>query len=232
METSSTVGEVAAALAKAQAGLGKLVKSTKVDVPTKTGAGYSYTYATLADALAACRSALSEQGIAVVQEAMTPKEDRGVEVSTTLLHSSGEWLRMQALFMPVAGGAQDIGSAITYARRYQLLAAVGLAPEDDDGAAAQAATPKQSPRAQPAQPSKLELLQQAVEDKVQAYAEAYEVTLAVAWSDACSAAGFPRLGGDKGPWGCGFADLGKINAELKKALAAPPPTTEPEEQAP
>lgn len=218
METSSTVGEVAGALAKAQANLGKLVKSTKVDVKPKSGRDYSYTYATLADAIDACRAALCDQGIAVVQEAMTPAEDRGIEVSTTLLHSSGEWLRMRPLFVPVDGGAQDIGSAITYARRYQLLAAVGLAPEDDDGAAAQAAAPKP---AAVAAPSRLDKLRKAVEEKVAALADAREWTKAATWASACEDAGFPEpLGNGRGPWGCTFEELPRINDALKEALVA------------
>lgn len=135
MEKSSEIGEIAGALAKAQAGLGKLIASKTADAGT-----YKYTYADLGAGLEACRSTLNEHGIAVVQEPATG-DGNGIEVRTMLAHSSGQWLRSAPLFMPVKGGAQDVGSAITYARRYQLLAMVGLAPEDDDGAQAQAAKP-------------------------------------------------------------------------------------------
>lgn len=146
MEMSNEINEIAAALAKAQAGLGKLIasKTGKVEGESKkTGKRYeySYTYANLADALEACRATLNAEGIAVIQLPATPKGN-GIEVTTMLAHSSGQWLRSDPLFMPVSGGAQDVGSAITYGRRYQLLAMVGLAPEDDDGAAAQAAKPE------------------------------------------------------------------------------------------
>ena len=135
METSTDIGELAGALAKAQAGLGKLVASKTANAGT-----YTYAYADLGQALEACRGALSEHGIAVVQEPSTAN-GQGIEMITLLVHSSGQWMRSAPLFMPSKSGAQDVGSAITYARRYQLLAMVGLAPEDDDGAAAQAAKP-------------------------------------------------------------------------------------------
>jgi hypothetical protein len=141
MEMSECVNEIAAALAKAQAAFGKLVATNEVKVETKRGHDYTYTYANLAQALDACRATLNKEDIAVVQ--LPERSDRnGIEVSTMLVHSSGQWIRSAPLFMPVQGGAQDVGSAITYGRRYQLLAMVGLAPEDDDdGAGAQGAKP-------------------------------------------------------------------------------------------
>ena len=58
-------------------------------------------------------------------------------VETIILHSSGEWLSCGKLSVPVSkGDAQGFGSALTYARRYSLSAAFGVAPEDDDGNAA------------------------------------------------------------------------------------------------
>ena len=156
METSTDIGELAGALAKAQAGLGKLVASKTAKLKGKAkGSGkeyeYSYTYANLPDALEACRDTLNTNGIAIVQEPATGG-GQGIEVRTMLVHSSGQWLRSGALFMPSKSGAQDVGSAITYARRYQLLAMVGLAPEDDDGAAAQAAKPDSWQRPAQGQP--------------------------------------------------------------------------------
>lgn len=139
---STEIGEIAGALAAAQAEFGKLVASKTAEIKTKgSGRDYRYTYANLADALEACRATLNKHGIAVIQMPATSARN-GIEVSTMLVHSSGQWLRSEEpLFMPVSGGAQDVGSAITYGRRYSLLAMVGLAPEDDDGKAAQSAKP-------------------------------------------------------------------------------------------
>ena len=63
-------------------------------------------------------------------------------METIFLHSSGETFSSGELYVPVSKhDAQGYGSAITYARRYSLLAACGVAPEDDDGNAATAAKP-------------------------------------------------------------------------------------------
>lgn len=138
MTMSEEIGEIAASLARAQALLGKLIASKKV--LNKDKKTTRYLYADLADALEACRTTLNSEGIAVIQFPATP-ERNGIEVTTMLAHTSGQWLHSAPLFMPVSGGAQDVGSAITYGRRYQLLAMVGLAPEDDDGQKAQGAKP-------------------------------------------------------------------------------------------
>lgn len=135
---SESIGKIAAALALSQAGFGKLVADKAVN--NKDGT-LRYSYADLGDALETCRACLNKHEIAVVQMPAATARN-GIEVTTMLVHSSGEWIRSTPLFMPVSGGAQDVGSAITYARRYSLLAMVGLAPEDDDGRKAQDAAPK------------------------------------------------------------------------------------------
>ena len=91
-------------------------------------------YADLASVWDACRSALSENGLAVIQQAEADAE--GVLVTTTLAHSSGQWTRSTLRLVPKDSSPQGIGSAITYGRRYALAAAVGVAQVDDDGNAA------------------------------------------------------------------------------------------------
>lgn len=127
MEHSEQINEIGAALAKAQ---GAIENATK----DKANPFFKSTYADLAGVWDACRAALSSNGLSVVQ---TPEQsDKGVIVSTMLLHSSGQWISGSYL-MPVSKfDAQSIGSAITYARRYALAAMVGVAPEDDDSNAA------------------------------------------------------------------------------------------------
>lgn len=127
MECSENINEIGAALAKAQ---GVIENATK----DKANPYFKSTYADLASVWGACRAALSSNGLSVVQ---TPEQsEKGVIVSTMLLHSSGQWIKGSYL-MPISKfDAQSIGSAITYARRYALAALVGVAPEDDDGNAA------------------------------------------------------------------------------------------------
>lgn len=58
----------------------------------------------------------------------------GVIVETMFIHESGETLSCGSLHVPAAKqDPQGYGSALTYARRYSLMAACGIAPEDDDG---------------------------------------------------------------------------------------------------
>jgi hypothetical protein len=61
----------------------------------------------------------------------------GVTVETVFIHESGEVMECGMLHLPASKlDAMGFGSCLTYARRYSLLAATGLAPEDDDGVAA------------------------------------------------------------------------------------------------
>ena len=65
------------------------------------------------------------------------ESDTGVTVETIFLHESGEQYSAGKLHVPATKfDAQGYGSALTYARRYSLMAACGIAPEDDDGEAA------------------------------------------------------------------------------------------------
>jgi hypothetical protein len=78
---------------------------------------------------------LNAAGIALIQR--TSQDDTGVTVETVFVHESGEMLECGKLHVPAAKqDPQGYGSALTYARRYSLMAACGIAPEDDDGNAA------------------------------------------------------------------------------------------------
>ncbi|MDP2362296.1 MAG: ERF family protein, partial [Ignavibacteria bacterium] len=95
---------------------------------------FKSVYADLASVWEACRQALSTNGLCVIQT--TDNDNGSVIVITTLIHSSGQWIRGKLRIKPVKDDPQGIGSAITYARRYALAAIVGVAPdegEDDDG---------------------------------------------------------------------------------------------------
>ena len=67
----------------------------------------------------------------------THENENGVQVETFYIHTSGEQMSAGTVFMPATKkDAQGFGSALTYARRYGLQTAFGLATEDDDGNAA------------------------------------------------------------------------------------------------
>lgn len=99
---------------------------------------YKNRYATLASVIDACKPALNAVGIAVVQE-VESNSDAGTVGVRTVLHFRGEMLDCGLLTLKaVQNNPQQIGSALTYARRYALAAAIGIASdEDDDGEAAQ-----------------------------------------------------------------------------------------------
>lgn len=121
--------EIAAALAKAQA---KMTNPPK----NRTGQcrGGKYRYSDLATVIDHTRAAMAEFGLSVSQ--LTVYGESRNTLVTRLLHCSGQYL--EATYpLPVGAAAQEMGSAITYARRYSLCAILGIAAdEDDDGAKA------------------------------------------------------------------------------------------------
>lgn len=134
----------AAALVKARAAM----KST---VTRDARANYG-KYATLAAVMEAISPALTDNGLALVQEAELG--DGMVTICTALVHESGETIEFVPLTMPVTQRTpQAVGSAITYGRRYQLTAVFGLAPDDDDGAEASKSPQERTNGQQAAQPT-------------------------------------------------------------------------------
>lgn len=120
--------KIAAAFVKAKRAFGPALKD-------KTNPAFRSKYADLGACLEAVEDALLANGIALYQE--TSEDASGVTVETVLLHETGESLRCGKLHVPAAKqDPQGYGSALTYARRYSLMTACGIAPEDDDGNAA------------------------------------------------------------------------------------------------
>jgi hypothetical protein len=111
------------------------IKAKKAFSPAlkdKTNPAFRSKYADLGACLEAVNDALLDNGIAVYQE--THEDATGVTVETVLLHESGESIRSGKFHVPAAKqDPQGYGSALTYARRYSLMTACGIAPEDDDG---------------------------------------------------------------------------------------------------
>lgn len=133
MRASEQTDKIAPAWVKALNAL----KDISREHTANTGS-YSYKYADLATAVQQARFVLSEHGLAVHQSAHGDALG-SVSVTTTVWHESGQWIESEPLVMPAKGGPQDVGSAISYARRYALMAFLGLATDDDDGAGAQQA---------------------------------------------------------------------------------------------
>jgi hypothetical protein len=136
-QSSESITELSKAFVTALGEMSDIRKGREAKVPTKAGSSYSYKYADLADTIQSVRPTLAKHGLAVVQNVSTNNPDF-VLVSTTILHTSGEWMTFEPLALPSGRTAQETGSAISYGRRYHLLASLGLAAEDDDGASASA----------------------------------------------------------------------------------------------
>ena len=121
---SQEVDKLFAAMAKAQG---------KIQGARKDQKSHHGSYADLASVWDACRSALSENGIAVLQ----PTEITGggnIVVKTILGHSSGQWIVGKIpVIVKDKTNAQAMGSGISYARRYSLSSIVGISPSEDDG---------------------------------------------------------------------------------------------------
>lgn len=128
MKMSEQINELATALVVAQGLIQNPTKSVKNDF-------FKSKYADLAGVIDVCRPAFTEAGIAVIQSPST--DDSGnLSVTTTLVHTSGQWMSEQismAIDPNAKNPAQAAGSLITYLRRYSLSAFANVAQEDDDG---------------------------------------------------------------------------------------------------
>jgi hypothetical protein len=123
---SEQISDLAKALNAAQSKLKPALKDS-------TNPHFRSKYAGLQSVWEAARPALTANGLSVAQ---TFGETSGevVTIVTTLLHTSGQWMRSTLTLKPTKADPQGMGSAITYGRRYGLAAILGIvADEDDDG---------------------------------------------------------------------------------------------------
>lgn len=144
MKASESIKNLAAALVKFQA-------EVKNPANTASNPFFKSKYAPLNDVLNLVRPLLAKHGLGVIQ---APSGDgKDITLTTLLLHESGEWIELDPLTLqadkPTAQGA---GSAITYARRYALSAALGISSEDDDDGNI-ASTPSKKQESQPRAPA-------------------------------------------------------------------------------
>lgn len=138
---------LAAALAAFQATMPVVAKGETADVPTKAGGRFTYTYASLADITKVAMPLLAAQGLSFT--CAPDYWDRGLVLRGHLIHSSGE---ERVGTLPLTGDTpQQLGSSITYMRRYLLGCMTGIVTDDDDdGHEAQQAQrrPRESTRPQ------------------------------------------------------------------------------------
>ena len=160
------MNKIASALVKAQNQFGPALKSN-------TNPHFKSKYADLSACVEAVVDALNANGVFLMQQ--TSECTDGVTVETLFLHESGESLSSGKLHVPASKqDPQGYGSALTYARRYSLMAACGIAPEDDDGnAASRRQEPKVSAQAMADHLAAIDATTNK-EELQSAYAAAYE----------------------------------------------------------
>ena len=138
MQLSEQTNELFKALAKFQGDCPTVTKDASVSVRTRNGGSYTFDYATLTNILETTKETLADNGLAVLQFT----ESQGV--STMITHESGQWLITNPLLLQadprtdkdgneLPPTPQDVGSTLTYAKRYQLAGVLKVdAMEDDD----------------------------------------------------------------------------------------------------
>lgn len=124
---SENLDKLIPALIKAQ---GELQHAAKAS----SNPHFKSKYADLATVLDTCKPVLQANGLAITHQRMSTMDAE--HLVTTLWHSSGQYLSSTSRLMPTKQDPQGFGSAMTYARRYDLSALIGLASDDDDGNAA------------------------------------------------------------------------------------------------
>src|SRR5207248_804 len=133
--SSETIGAIAGALAKAQIELANPEKSLTATIrsPFPREGDRSFRYAPLSTGLDLVRKSLGRHEIATVQTTSIDEGAGLIRLTTTLAHSSGEWVSSDWPVCPVSetSAPHRMGAALTYARRYALFTLVGIAGEDD-----------------------------------------------------------------------------------------------------
>jgi hypothetical protein len=125
-EMSTSINEIADALAKAQAELAGA---------SKDNSGYGYNYSDLASVINSSRPALTKNGLAVVQ-LVGKTTDESVSVTTILAHKSGQFFKtvgtLPIVDMKGCNAAQSAGASLSYLKRYQYQSIIGQPSEDND----------------------------------------------------------------------------------------------------
>jgi hypothetical protein len=133
--SSESIGAIAGALARAQIELANPEKSLTATIrsPFPREGDRSFRYASLSSGLDLVRKSLGRHEIATVQTTSIDEAAGLIRLTTTLAHSSGEWVSSDWPVCAVSETAAPhrMGAALTYARRYALFTLVGIAGEDD-----------------------------------------------------------------------------------------------------
>lgn len=179
MKTSEQINDIAEALAKAQSAIKAVPRDKTVTVKTKTGASYKFAYAPFETIVEAVRKPLGDNGLAFIQA--TTRDESGLSLVTRLIHQTGQWIETSIPVDVMERGAQALGSATTYSKRYALTLLLGIAADDDDDGNAADGNTAQAAPSKPIAGTKSGAPDQRVmapEEEAEAMAKAQE------WADA------------------------------------------------
>src|SRR5712671_4342780 len=132
--SSESTAAIATALAKAQTELSNPEKAMIGTVyNSRSESPQSFRYASLSSGLDIVRKTLGGQQIAIAQTTDIDRASGTVNLTTVLLHTSGEWISSEwpVCQLSETTAPRRMGAALTYARRYALFTLVGIAGEDD-----------------------------------------------------------------------------------------------------
>jgi len=136
MRTSEKTDVIDAEMTKAQKGM----PNPDLD---KKNPRFGNGYTSLANGLSVAKEHLAAHGISVYQ---ATRVEEGIMMLDTRLACKGQWLEAEYPVCKFPANPQEIGSALTYARRYSLFALVGIAGEEDDDGTEANKTPTQAPK--------------------------------------------------------------------------------------
>ena len=126
---SAEINEISAALTAFQGSITQPSLSKEVKVQTRQGGTYKFKYADLSACVSAATKPLKENGLSIVQII------NGQKLITILAHKSGQWFRSEAdIRVAPTANYQELGSAITYLKRYSYCAMLGIVADTDDDA--------------------------------------------------------------------------------------------------
>src|SRR6202049_1258847 len=132
--SSESVAAIATALAKAQTELSNPEKAMVGTIyNNRSDSPQSFRYASLSSGLDIIRKSLGGQQSAIAQTTNIDRAGGTVNLTTVLLHTSGEWISSDwpVCQLSETSAPRRMGAALTYARRYALFTMVGIAGEDD-----------------------------------------------------------------------------------------------------
>ena len=131
--SSEDIGQLAAALSRAQEYIENPPKNKKVKVATRAGGSYTFEYADLTAIRDVIRKPLADNQLSYVQLVFCDNEGK-FRLQTKLMHASGQWISGETPLLVDDRDNQSFGSALTFMKRYSLAAMLGVVADSDDDA--------------------------------------------------------------------------------------------------